>query len=166
MNALPRLCLSLGLLLSLPALAHAKSFTVPDPNPVAVITLPDDWDNEEIDKGVQSTSDDETVYVSVEVTELKDAAKAIADAIKWLKSRDVIVDQSTQEQKPLTINGMQGHQVKWTGKDEDGPTHISLTLLQVTDTRGLVLTYWASPAGEKDNIKELSSIIDSLKPVK
>lgn len=144
----------------------AKTFTIPDPNPIAVITIPDDWETTEIKLGVESTSEDETLYIAVEVTELKDASKAIADAVVFLKSKDVIIDRSTQEQKPFSINGLEGVQVKWDGKDDDGPTQVSLTLLQVTDTKGLVLTYWGSEAGAKANIKDLSSIIESLKAVK
>ena len=149
-----------------PLAAPAKSYTVPDPGAVAVVTMPDDWTTNEIEKGVESVSDDDTVYVAVEVTELKDVSKAIADSIVWLKSKDVEIDQSTRKQGEITINGMTGVQVKWDGKDEDGPAHVSLTVLQVTDTKGLILTYWASPEGEKDNMKELGSIIASLKPVK
>jgi hypothetical protein len=150
----------------LPGLASAKTYSIPDPNPVAVITMPDDWDSTEIAKGVESTSEDETVYVAVEVTELKDAAQAIGEAVVWLKSKGVVVDQATQEKKPFSINGLEGVQVLWTGKDEDGPTQVSLTLVQVTETKGLILTYWASPEGEKENLKDLSSIINSLKALK
>jgi hypothetical protein len=153
-------------LLLLPGLASAKTYSIPDPNPVAVITMPDDWDSTEIAKGVESTSEDETVYVAVEVTELKDAAQAIGEAVVWLKSKGVVVDQATQEKKPFSINGLEGVQVLWTGKDEDGPTQVSLTLVQVTETKGLILTYWASPEGEKENLKDLSSIINSLKALK
>jgi hypothetical protein len=161
-----RACLVAGLLVACPSLGSAKSFTIPDPNPVAVVTMPDDWESTEIAKGVESMSEDEKVYVAVEVTELKDVAKAVADSIIWLKSKDVEIDRATQNQRDITINGMTGVQVKWDGKDEDGPTHVSLTVLSVTDTKGLILTYWASPEGEKENLKELSDIIDSLKPVK
>jgi hypothetical protein len=163
---LARAVLTAASLILLPALASAKTYSIPDPNPVAVITLPDDWESTEIAKGVESTSEDETVYVAIEVTELKDAAKGIADTVTWLKSKDVVVDQSTMEQKPFSINGLEGVQVKWSGKDEDGPTNISLTLLQVTETKGLILTYWASPEGEKENLKDLISIINSLKALK
>lgn len=165
-SAFFRVALTAACLVASPLLAQAKTYSIPDPNPVAVITLPDAWESSEIDKGVQSTSEDEAVYVSVEVTELKDAAQAIADAVKWLKSKDVVIDPATKEQKPFSINGLEGVQVKWNGTDEDGPTHVSLTLLQVTDTKGLVLTYWASPAGETENLKDLSSIIESLKGLK
>lgn len=160
-----RLLLATGLLL-LPVAANAKTYSIPDPNPVAVITLPDDWDTTEIDKGVESLSDDETVYVAIEVTELKDATKAISDTIIWLKSKDIVIDPATQEKKPLSINGLEGVEVQWSGKDSDGPTHVSVTLLQVSENKGLVLTYWASPDGEKANMKDLASIIGSLKAIK
>ena len=166
MSSFARVVMTAACLALCPVLAHAKTYSIPDPNPIAVITIPDDWESKEIDKGVDGTSDDESVYVSIEVTELSDAAKAIAEAVVWLKSKDVVVDQSSMEKKPITINGLEGVQVKWDGKDEDGPTHVSLTLLQVTDTKGLVLTYWASPAGEKENLSDIVSIINSLKGIK
>ena len=143
---LARAALAASLFL-LPGLASAKTYSIPDPNPVAVITMPDDWESTEIDKGVESTSDDEAVYISVEVTELKDAAQSIAEAVTWLKSKGVVVDAATQEKKPFSINGMEGVQVQWTGKDEDGPTHVSLTLLQVTETVRSAPCTSSSPAG-------------------
>ena len=154
------------LILATPLPASAKTYTVPDKNPVAVVAIPDDWTVTEIPQGVEALSDDEAVYVAFEVTELKDVSTAIADAIVWLKSKDVVIDRATQEQKPFEINGLSGVQVKWEGKDEDGPTQVSLTVLPVTDTRGVILTYWGSAEGAKDNIKGLTSIITSLKGVK
>lgn len=146
--------------------ASAKSHLVPEKAPVAVVTIPDDWEVTEIAQGIEALSDDETVYVAFEVTELKDVSTAIADAIVWLKSKDVVIDRATQEQKDFEINGLSGVQVKWEGKDEDGPTQVSLTVLPVTDTRGVILTYWGSAEGAKANIKDLTSIITSLKGIK
>lgn len=165
-NTLFRACLLAGVVALAPSLTLAKSFTIPDPNPVAVVTLPDDWENNEIDKGVESTSEDEEIYLAAEVVELEDVAKAVADTIKWLKSRGVEVDQATQKKDEVNINGMTGIQVRWTGKDEDGVANIGLTVLTVTEKRGLILTYWGSPDGEKENMKELKAIAESLKPVK
>ena len=161
-----RACLVAVLMTTAPAFVAARSYTIPDPGAVAIVTMPEDWETTEIAKGIESTSEDEAVYVAVEVTEMKDVSKAIADSILWLKSKDVEIDRATQKQGEITINGMTGVQVKWDGKDEDGPTQVSLTVLQVTDTKGLILTYWASPAGEKANLKNLAAIIESLKPVK
>ncbi len=153
-------------LLGAPEAGFAKSYLVPDKAPVAVVTIPDDWEATEIAQGVEAVSEDETIYLAFEVTELKDVSTAIAEAIVWLKSKDVEIDRSTQEQKPFEINGLSGVQVKWEGKDEDGPTQISLTVLPVTDSRGVILTYWGSAEGAKANMADLNTIITSLKGIK
>ena len=153
-------------LLAAPTLAFAKSYTIPDPNPVAVITMPDDWETTVIAKGIESESDDEEVYVAVEVAELKDAKEALAGAVAYLLEKKVKIDESSMQQVPFSNNGLEGIEVRWNGTDEDGPTQVSVTLVKVSDTKGLVLTYWSSPEGEKDNLKDLQSIIGSLKPVK
>jgi hypothetical protein len=59
-----------------------------------------------------------------------------------------------------------GVQVKWEAKDVDGPTQVSLTVLQASDTKGLVLTYWGTEEGAKENAVDLNTIITSLKLVK
>lgn len=155
-----------GLIALSPALAVAKSYTIPDPNPVAVVTIPDDWETTVISKGIEVESEDEEIYIAIEVIEVAKVEKAIEEAISWLKSKDVVVDVATQKQGELTINGIPGFQVTWTGKDNDGPTNVSLTLLVTSESKGLMVTYWASPEGEKDNMKALQGIIESLKPVK
>ncbi len=158
--------LAMAVFLGTPERGYSKSYLVPEKAPVAVVTIPDDWEVSEIAQGVEAVSEDESVYVAFEVTELKDVSTAIADAVVWLKSKDVVIDRSTQEQKPFEINGLSGIQLKWEGKDDDGPTQVSLTVLPVTDTRGVILTYWGSPEGAKANIKDLTSIITSLKGIK
>ena len=161
-----RACLVAGFIAAFPALLAAKSYTIPDPNPVAVVTIPDDWDTTEIAKGIEADSEDEEVYIAIEVTEMNNVAKTIEETIVWLKNKEVVIDAATQQQSEITINGIPGFMVKWSGKDKDGPTNVSLTILVLSETKGLLLTYWASPDGEKDNLKALKSIADSIKPVK
>ena len=159
-------CLLAAALVASTMTAQAKTYSVPDPNPVAVVTIPDDWTATELPKGVEGLSEDETVYVAIEVLDLDDTSKVVADTIVWLKSKDVIIDAATQEKKDVEVNGLTGIQVKWEGKDEDGPTQVSLTILVLSDKKGLVLTYWASPEGAKENAVDLNTIITSLKAVK
>jgi hypothetical protein len=159
-------CFTAGLMAAAPVAVHAKTYTVPDPGAVAIVTIPDDWTATALPKGVEALSEDEAVYVAIEVTDLQDVAKAIADAIVWLKSKDVVLDRATQAQQDITINGLTGVQIKWEAKDVDGPTQVSLTVLQASDTKGLVLTYWGTEEGAKENAVDLNTIITSLKLVK
>ena len=49
------------------------------------------------------------------------------------------------------------------GRDKDGPTKVSISLINVKPEKLLVLTYWASPAGEKKYNDALMSILNSIK---
>ncbi len=157
-------CIFAGFIAVSPAIA--KTHTVPDPNPVAVVTIPDDWTATTLPKGVEALSEDEEVYVAIEVTELQDVAQAISSTIIWLKSKDVVLDEATQAKQDITVNGLSGVQIKWQAKDADGPTQVSLTVLQATETKGLILTYWGTEEGAKENAVDLNTIITSLKLVK
>ena len=53
----------------------------------------------------------------------------------------------------------------WRGKDSEGDCIVSLTVVVVTGNKGLLLTYWASPDGEKKNSQELVGILHSIKPI-
>ncbi len=157
-------CVFAGVIVVSPAIA--KTYSVPDPNPIAVVTIPDDWTATTLPKGVEALSEDEEVYVAIEVTELQDVAQAISSAIIWLKSKDVVLNQATQAKQDIAVNGLSGVQIKWQAKDADGPTQVSLTVLQATETKGLVLTYWGTEEGAKENAVDLNAIITSLKLVK
>jgi hypothetical protein len=77
----------------------------------------------------------------------------------------VKLDESSMKQTELTMNGMKGIQVNFTGKDKDGDAQISLMLLAASKDRIVVLTYWGSPDGAKANGAALAKIAESIKPV-
>lgn len=155
-----------GFLALYPAFAEAKSYTIPDPNPVAVITIPDSWETKELAYGIETTTEDEEYYLLIEVTDKKTAEKDVTKTLEWLLGKGVSIDAATQKERAISINGMEGFMLYWDGKDEDGPTQVSISLLQINDSKGLVVTGWGSVEGQKDNLKELTDLMNSLKPVK
>jgi hypothetical protein len=159
--------LSLALLFSLALLtpSFAKTFKVPDEESFASITIPDDWDSKEIDKGVESQSADDEVYFAVEATDAKGMDKSIEEAVEFLKRQGVTIDAKTMKQSEGKINGMDGVDVTWNGKDKEGDAIISLTILAAKKDKALLITYWASPEGTKKHAKELEAILKSVKPL-
>jgi hypothetical protein len=154
-----------GLLAITPALAIAKSYTIPNPNPVAVITIPDDWETEETMRGLESTSDDEGVYFTVEVTDFETVEKDMTRAIAALVAEGVVLDLATQKQTEFSINGLKAHMTFWSAKDEDGSTQISITLVLVSDKKALLMTGWGTEEAQKENLEELTAIMNSIKVV-
>jgi hypothetical protein len=150
-------------LMSAPALA--RNFAIPAKNPVATVVLPDDWDGEVIDNGVEVTSADDEIYIAFEAVKAAKAEAALNEGLDYLKGKGVKIDESSLKQKELTVNGMKGVEVDLTGKDKDGDAVISLMLLAASKDRLVILTYWGTPDGTKANADALNKIVQSIKPV-
>lgn len=159
--------LSLALLLALALVtpSFAKTFKIPEEGAFASITIPDDWKSKEIDSGVESQSADNEVYFAVEATDAKGMDKAIEEAIQYLHEQGVTVDDKSMKQTEGKINGMEGVDIAWKGKDKEGDAEISLTILVAPKDKVLLITYWASPEGTKKHDKELGAILKSVKPL-
>lgn len=160
-----KLTLALLVAFALATPSFAKTFKVPEEGAFASITIPDDWNSKEIDDGVESQSADNEVYFAVEATDAKGMDKAIEAAIQYLHEQGVTVDDKTMKQTEGKINGMEGVDITWKGKDKEGDADISLTILVAPKEKVLLITYWASPEGTKKHDKELGAILKSVKPL-
>jgi hypothetical protein len=142
--------------------ASAKEFKMPDPKPVIAVTYPDSWKPEEIDSGVQGQTADTAVYLSVEASKSEKGMKEIIDGtFDMFKEHKVDIDQSTKKVNKMTIAGEPAEEMLFTGKDEDGPTVISITILTVKDTV-IVISYWASTASEAKYSAAIGKIVQSI----
>ena len=159
---------SLALLLALALLtpALAKTYKLPDEESFASITIPDDWKSKEIDSGVEAQSSDDEVYFYVEATDAKGMDKSIVEAVEYLSEQGVTVDDKTMKQSEGKINGMEGIDVTWNGKDKEGDAIISLTILAANKEKVLLIAYWGTPDGTKKHDKVLGEILKSIKPIK
>lgn len=143
--------------------AFAGTYKLPDKKPIVSITLPESWKTDEIDDGIESVSDDEEVYMAIESTSEKNVSKAMEESVQYLKKKGVIVKQDTMKQETMKMGDMDVVDISWDGKDEDGDCKVSLTVVGMSDTQGLLITYWASPEGEKKHQAELNAIAKSIK---
>ncbi len=89
---------------------------------MASIAFPESWGPEETDTGIQATSDDGAIYISIDVADGEGTDKAIDEVIAFLEKNGVSVDPATQKQSEDTLNGMKMANFDWSGKDKDGPS--------------------------------------------
>ena len=146
--------------------ALAKTFAVPRSNPIATVTIPDTWETEVTAEGVSADAPDEGVYIAVEALSASEVEAGLKEGIKYLESEGVTIDAATVQQKETTINGMKAFDTTWKGKDEDGPTNVSLTLVIAKADRLLLLTFWGADAGIAANAKDIVAIAESIQPTK
>ena len=141
----------------------AKNYELPDANPAVTVTLPNSWKQSEVEKGVEATSPDGETYVALETATAKGMTTLIDEDIQFLTDQGVVIDRSTQETHDTTQNGMSVSFLRWSGKDKDGPTKITLGIFGVSDNLVLLMTAWSSPAGEKVHDSEITQIVSNIK---
>ena len=145
------------------SVAHAKTLKVPnDEFPIASITIPDNWEPEEVNNGVAGTSEDGAVYLSVVAVGSDKGMKAeLEDTFAMLKEHDVDLDKDSKKENKFKINGLDAEEMVFQGKDEDGPASVSITFVTIKD-KLMVLTYWVSTEDEKKHSEEVGKIVSSF----
>jgi hypothetical protein len=157
--------LSLAILtLCIPVAAHGATLNFPSEGPFASITIPDSWQPEETETGVQGTSSDSAVYLSVDVADTNSIEKVTSDAIDFLSQNGVTIDPKTQKETPVEeVNGLQMTTLDWDGKDSDGPVSVGLAFLATSGEKALVVTYWGTKGKEDKQDADLGKILASIK---
>ncbi|CAN7406309.1 histidine kinase [Rhizobium sp. LjRoot30] len=148
----------------LPSVSFAATLHFPSDDPVAEITIPDAWNPKETDSGIDATSDDNSIYLSIDVASAGTSDKVIDDVFKFLADNGVTVDPATQKQSEDEINGMTMTSFDWSGTDKDGDVSISVALVAPKPDKLLVITYWGTKGEQEKNAAALVALITSLKP--
>jgi hypothetical protein len=147
--------------------AQAKVFSIPAEDAIATINAPDEWEPNEIDKGVEMNSPDGGIYVDAEAVKADDISGAIAETMKVLTAQGLVLDQSSQKTADSEKNGLKMHDFLYTGKDKDGPTNFAITLVETADpSTYLMLTFWGSDEALKANGKALHELTESVQLTK
>jgi len=147
--------------------AIAKVFSIPEADAVATVNAPDDWEPSIIDDGIEMNSPDNGVYVSIESVKADKITDAVAESVKVLGEQGLEIDLSTQKASDKEVNGMKIHNLEYTGKDDDGPTEFSVTLVETrVPDQFVMFTFWGSEDAQKTNDAALSAILQSVQLTK
>jgi hypothetical protein len=147
--------------------AFAKTMKLPsDEFPIASITMPDDWEPEEVNNGIAGESPDSAVFLAaVAVGNEKGMNAELDDTFAFLEEHKVALDKDTKKENKFDLNGAEVNELLFEGKDEDGPCAVSIAFVPVKD-KVVVFTYWVTTAKEKEHQEEVGKILKSLKAEK
>lgn len=124
----------------LPAISHAATLNFPSEAPIASITIPDNWGPKETETGIDATSDDNAIYISIDIADDETSDKVIEDAFTFLEKNGVKIDASTQKESSEKLNGMDMTNLDWSGSDNDGDVSVGLSFLSPKAGKLLVIT--------------------------
>ena len=158
---------ALAALLMMPVAAFAKTFPIPSDDPIATISIPEKWEPQPYEGGVEATSADGAVYVAVEMVRASDVESATTEGIEWFAKQGVKIDVNSLKTQEVKLNGLDAFDIEMAGEDSKGPTQAGLTLV-ATNAQGkfLMVYFWGSEKGQQDNIADLKSIAQSLQATK
>lgn len=153
------------LAVALPVSGYAATFNLPsDDAPVASVTIPDSWSPTEIEHGVEAMSEDEAVYIALEVADEKSMDQLIEDIFSFLQENGVTVDPETQGESENEINGMTMSIIEWEGEDESGPVSVGVVMFAPNPDKLVLMTYWGEKGGQDKHSDDFVEILASVKP--
>ena len=125
--------------------------------------MPDDWKTSDLDGGLEATSSDGAIYLAVEDTGSDSIKECIGAMAKYLTSKGVTVTEDSRKQRERKLGQMDVVDIFWDGKGEKGAMKVSLSIVAVTKTQGLLVISWALPANEKKRAQAAFEIVQSIK---
>jgi hypothetical protein len=157
--------ISLAAMLALSCVAPglAKNLAVPEKDPVALLTIPDTWKQEEIEFGYSGMSPDGNVYFSVEYARGDRIDKLFALNDEWMKDNKINPTSEPKKQE-ITLGGLPATLFVYQATDENGPTEINFVLIPA-GKRIVLLTLWGSQQEQKENKVDIDIIKNSVKAI-
>lgn len=144
-------------------LANAKTMEVHPHSPVASFKLPEAWQTSRIERGIQASTEDEEVYLWVETYKPDELDEVISEHNKYWKEQGVEITGRDMSQH--VENGATVQVVSEKATHEGEPTVLLYMEydLALASKSNILITYWASPEGNKTHADDVKSFIDSMK---
>ena len=143
--------------------AGAGALQVTDADPVAVVTIPDDWSNSKIARGIEFKTPDDEIYVWFELV-----APGEIDALQkehngYFDKEGVTITGSSETVKS-EVKGKAWSFTELKAKSKDGDSIIRYIAINPNVPSGkiIMMTYWASLDGHKEHDAAMKSIVDSI----
>ncbi len=161
MGTLALTILLAGLPMSGPARAGAVVITAAEP--VAVVTIPDDWTQSKVDRGVQIKTPDEEIYVWFELVPA-DQLDALQKEHDAYFAREGVKFTGATETLTREVNGRPWSFTELKATSSDGPSIVRYLAInpRIASGKIIMMTYWASEEGHVTHDKAMKAVVDSI----
>ena len=142
---------------------QAKVYSIPSKDAVATVDVPEKWEPNETDDGIELNSEDATIYMSIDAVKADNVANAVSDKVLLLTKQGLVIDETTKKASDTEQNGLKLHSFHYQGKDDDGPTNFGINLVETgVPNTYLLLAFWANDEALVANEKTLNAITNSV----
>jgi len=143
----------------------AGTYKIPGDQPVATITIPDEWKAKELGESVHCHSADGTLQLLVTPGEGAKIAETVGEVMRYIRGTGAItVRPDSAKNETGKLNGMNMRHMTWRGTDQKGDVKISFTIVFISDKKPLLFAYWGSPKAEKKYERALAKMLQGIQP--
>jgi hypothetical protein len=146
--------------------AAAHTFSLPPDSRSVTVTIPDNLEPVDTLRGAEGgVTEVRTFNVLVEPVDGADAKAAAEEAFKILMTHGNVVDPASVKQSSRKVNGLDAVDVTFT--ISDGVEVASFTLIEIkAGGHFMAVIYYGSNEGMKANADAMTSIVESIQPIK
>ena len=156
------LAIALGASMPISGAALAGPLSITSADPVAIVTIPDDWPSSKVARGIEFKTPDEEVYVWFELIAPGDMDTVQKEHDGYFDKQGVKITGASETSKQ-EINGRAWSFTELKATSKDGPSIIRYVAINPNVAGKIILmTYWASDDGHKEHDAAMTKIFNSI----
>jgi hypothetical protein len=157
------LTIALFILFAAAGSGQARSLTIPIGKGGVTISFPKAWAVSDIDRGLESKTPDEEVYVWAETFRANESDTLMQEHESYFTKQGVAITGKPRSET-RTVNGLTMTFLDFPATWNGAPTVLQYMLIDPGLPSGwkLLMTEWGSPKGDKMYQSDLNSIMDSI----
>jgi hypothetical protein len=155
---------ALIMMLYFTGLAHAAPYDVPNTNPVFTLSVPDPWNPNHSDNGIDGSSPDYTLFFFISVMDAKDADAVQADGIAMLTHNGMTIDAKSAKPGTTSHAGQSFTEVTYAAKEDAGPRTVRISAAPLGSGRFIQLVVWGTGFAKHD--PALKNILETIYLIK
>jgi hypothetical protein len=143
--------------------AAAGTFNVPYEKPSYTVAVPDKWNTNASDTGVDAAAPDRSTFLSISTFDTEDCTAARDDALKFLSRDSMIIDKTSATESASSIASRPATLTRYSGKADGKANQFVIVVAPLAGKRCIQIAQWGTPTGSKKNAAGVAQILGSIK---
>jgi len=158
--------LAATLFIALAGFVAAKTFSIPQGDPIATVSLPANWKTDEHAEFIEAVAPDQATHILVLGVEGRKVGESVGEAFRYIRGTDPMFVKPDQMKKEIvTVKGAKVQRLSWDATRKDQPIVVCCYVITVSEGKQLLVMFWGSAEAQQKYQRELKDVFETLRPV-
>ena len=141
----------------------ARTYRIPEDEPVARIAVPNGWKTAQHEEFLESTPRNGTCHLLVLAVEGRKPAETMLEAMRYIRRNGTVkVDAQSEKREEMKIGATPIRTFTWDATEKNQPIRIRCHLFSELNGKRLLVVFWSPLEGEKKYQRDLNQILESV----